>query len=122
MRQFTFNCLYLRDLVRLPSSAISLRLLHSLDRHVLFVPRARTSLAQARAFAIIGLALWNQLPPLTQSTLLTGEPSASFHSLKTALWVSRTESTSDWCALQEELYKCIDTIQYNTNCLCQKRS
>src|SRR6218665_2682883 len=22
-------------------------------------------------------------------------------------------STSDWCALQEVLYKCIDTIQYN---------
>jgi len=21
---------------------------------------------------------------------------------------------SDWCALQEALYKCIDTIQYNT--------
>ena len=29
------------------------------------------------------------------------------------LWVSRTGSASDWCALQEELYKCIDTIQYN---------
>src|SRR6218665_3935163 len=23
-------------------------------------------------------------------------------------------SASDWCALQEALYKCIDTIQYNT--------
>jgi len=22
--------------------------------------------------------------------------------------------SSDWCALQEALYKCIDTIQYNT--------
>ena len=32
-----------------------------------------------------------------------------------SLWVSRTESASDWCALQEAeaLYKCIDTIQYN---------
>jgi len=31
-------------------------------------------------------------------------------SLKTSsLWVSRT----DWCAHQEALYKCIDTIQYN---------
>src|SRR6218665_461103 len=30
-----------------------------------------------------------------------------------SLWVSRTGSASDWCALQEALYKCIDTIQYN---------
>ena len=37
--------------------------------------------------------------------------SASFRSLKT-LWVSRTGNTSDWCALQEALYACIDTIQY----------
>src|SRR6218665_2384679 len=31
-----------------------------------------------------------------------------------SLWVSRTGSASDWCVLQEALYKCIDTIQYNT--------
>ena len=30
-----------------------------------------------------------------------------------SLWVSRTGSASDWCALQETLYKCIHTIQYN---------
>jgi len=30
-----------------------------------------------------------------------------------SLWVSRTGSRSEWCALQEALYKCIDTIQYN---------
>ena len=30
-----------------------------------------------------------------------------------SLWVSRSGSASDWCALQEALYKCIDTIQYN---------
>ena len=30
-----------------------------------------------------------------------------------SLWVSRTGTASDWCALQEVLYKCIDTIQYN---------
>src|SRR6218665_2072486 len=34
--------------------------------------------------------------------------------LLSSLWVSRTGSASDWCALQEVLYKCIDTIQYNT--------
>ena len=58
----------------------------SLDRHDLFVPRARTSMAQTRAFAIIGPSLWNQLLPSTPSTLLTGEPSASFRSLKTDLF------------------------------------
>src|SRR6218665_4020418 len=77
---------YLRDLIRLPSSAIALRLLRSLDRHDLFVPRARTSMAQTRVFAIIGPSLWNQLLPSTRSTLLTGEPSPSFRSLKTALF------------------------------------
>src|SRR6218665_3619209 len=34
------------------------------------------------------------------------------HTLLSSLWVSCTGSTSDWCALQEVLYKCIDTIQY----------
>jgi len=33
--------------------------------------------------------------------------------LLSSLFVSRTGSASDWCALQEALYKCIDTIQYN---------
>src|SRR6218665_1380434 len=77
---------YLCDLVRLPSSAISLRPLRSLDRHDLFVPRVRTSMAQTRAFEIIGPPFWNQLLPSTRSTLLTGEQSASFRSLKTALF------------------------------------
>jgi len=35
--------------------------------------------------------------------------------LLSSLWVTRTGSASDWCALQEALYKCIDTIQYNTD-------
>src|SRR6218665_1561314 len=48
---------YLRDLICLPSSAISLRPLRSLARHDLFVPRARTSMAQTRAFAIIDPSL-----------------------------------------------------------------
>src|SRR6218665_1767679 len=65
-------------------------------------------------FAIVGPTLWNQLPPLTRSILLTGQPSASFRSLKafSSIWVSRTGSASDWCALQEALYKCTDTIEY----------
>ena len=34
--------------------------------------------------------------------------------LLSSLWVSRTGSASDFCALQEALYKCIGTIQYNS--------
>jgi len=70
---------------------------------ILFVQRARTSMAQTRALAIIGPSLSNQLLPSTQSTLLTGERSASFCSLKTALispGLSDWKSASDWCALQ----------------------
>ena len=43
----------LRYLIRLPSSAISLRPLRSLDRHDLFVLQARTYMDQTRASAII---------------------------------------------------------------------
>src|SRR6218665_2913565 len=77
---------YLRDLIRLPSSATSLRPLRSLDRHDLFVPRANVSMAKTGALAIIGPGLGNQLRPSTRSTLLAGEPSASFRSLKIALF------------------------------------
>jgi len=64
---------------------------------------------------IIGPALINQLPPSIRSTLLTGEPSASFRSLKIELSsrsVSHALSTSDWCALLEVLYLNVQ-IQYN---------
>src|SRR6218665_1557507 len=37
-----------------------------------------------------------------------------------SLWVSRTGSASDWCALQEALYKCIDTIQYHAAAMGMK--
>ena len=70
---------YLCDLIRLPSSTISLRPLRSLDRHDLFAPKI------SMAFAIIGPALWNQLPPLARSTLVTGESSAFFRSIQTAI-------------------------------------
>ena len=108
--------LHVRYLICLPSSAISLRPLRSFDRHDLFVPRARTSMALTRAFAIIGLSLWNQLLPSTRFTLLlvSQVPLFVFSRLLSSLWVSRTGSASDWCALQEALYKCIDTIQYIT--------
>src|SRR6218665_898504 len=37
----------------------------------------------------------------------------SFRLQLSSLWVSRTGSSSNWCALQDALYKFIDTIQYN---------
>src|SRR6218665_244266 len=57
--------------------------------------------------------------PSTRSTLLTGVPSASFRSLKTAACFLLSgslalEALLIRCALQEALYKFIDTIQYNT--------
>src|SRR5688572_4801888 len=86
-----------RILAELPSIYVTLsgcrpRLLlfahciRSLNRHDLFVPRARTAMAKMQAFAFIGPALWNQLPPLTRSCLLTGGPSASFRCLKTSFF------------------------------------
>ena len=53
---------------------------------------------------------------------LSADPRCSYGEIQTMsyipnLWVSRTGSASDWCALQEALYKCIDTIQYNNNSL-----
>src|SRR6218665_1041136 len=35
-------------------------------------------------------------------------------SIPASLCISRTGIASDWCALKEALYNCIDTIQYNT--------
>ena len=70
---------YLRDLIRLPSSAISLRPLYVYVTCTISVPRAKNSMAKTRAFPIIGPVLWNQLPPVTCSFLLTGEqPSRHF--------------------------------------------
>jgi len=57
---------YLRDRIRLPSSAISHRPLFSFDQHDPFVPKERISMA----FAFIGPALWNQVTLLTCFSLL----------------------------------------------------
>src|SRR6218665_3789243 len=54
---------YLRDAIRLPTSATSLRPLRSMDRRELFVPRTRTAMAMSRSFAVIAPSLWNRLPP-----------------------------------------------------------
>ena len=87
---------YLRDLIRLPISATSLRPLRSLDRHDLLFPRARTAMAKTRAFAFIGPALWNQLSPSTCLVLLTGGPSTSFRCLKTAFFKFFSVGLSHW--------------------------
>ena len=42
--------------------------------------------------------------------------------LLSSLWVSSTGSASVWCALQEALYKCIATIQYNKRKLNRLRT
>src|SRR6218665_3499797 len=42
---------YLRDVIRLPTSATSLRPLRSMDRRELYVPRTRTTMAMSRSFA-----------------------------------------------------------------------
>src|SRR6218665_2948584 len=109
--------MYLRDLIRLPSSAISLRPLRSLDRHDLFA-RER-GLLWLRHEPLQSLALrfgTNSFlirDPLYQ--LVSQVPLFVLSRLLSSLWVSRTGSASDWCALEEALYKCIDnTIQYNT--------
>src|SRR5688572_14438753 len=66
----------LRDVIRPPLSASSHRPLRSLDRSDLFVPRARTTIAQTRSFAIIGPSLWNALPFSLRETFLSGRSSS----------------------------------------------
>src|SRR6218665_214194 len=59
---------YLRDAIRLPTSATSLRPLRSMDRRELFFPRARTTMAMSRSFAVIAPFLWNRLPPSARAS------------------------------------------------------
>src|SRR6218665_1942082 len=92
MYVFTWVNRYLRDLIRLPSSATFLRPLRSLDRHDLFVPRARTSMAQTRAFAIIG--------PLRIWPFENFEPTPSFYMIHFINWSAKCLlSFSEDCSL-----------------------
>ena len=77
---------YLCDLIRRPLSAASGRPLRSLDRHDLLVPPTRTATAQYRAYASVGPLLWNDLPSMTRSMILTGGTSVSARTLKTFLF------------------------------------
>src|SRR6218665_3253272 len=87
---------YLRDTIRLPTSASSLRPLRSLDRQELFVPRTRTTMAMSRSFSVIGPSLWNRLPPSALASLLSSNLSTSLSLLKTYLFfgANRTKSAS----------------------------
>ena len=90
--------MYLSDLIRSPLSASSHRPLRSLDRADLFVPRARTTIAQTRSFTIIGPSLWNSLPSTLRGTLLSGSLSTSLSLLKTYFFSRgyRTGSATEW--------------------------
>ena len=74
---FMCACIYVYMYMYMYLLHIYLSPQRSLHRHDLSVPLAMTSMAQTRAFAIIGLSLWNQLIPSSRSTVLTDEPSAS---------------------------------------------
>ena len=89
---------YLRDLICPPLSAASHRPLRSRDRHFLFVPRVRTTLAQTRSFANIGPSLWNALPSSLRITLLSGSLPTSLSLLKTSFFSRglRTGSAAEW--------------------------
>src|SRR6218665_3277579 len=53
---------YLVEFCGPTQSARSSRSLHSADQGLLRVPFARTSTRQKRAFAVVGLSIWNGLP------------------------------------------------------------
>ena len=55
----------------------SLRRLRSSQRHDLFMPRVRTTMAYTSSFASIGLSLWNHFPPNVRSFILSAPLSSS---------------------------------------------
>src|SRR6218665_937494 len=77
---------YLRYAIQLPTSASSLRPLHSLDRWGLFVPRTKTTMAKSRSFSLAGPSLWNCLPLSAHSSFLSSNLSTSLLLLKTCLF------------------------------------
>src|SRR6218665_1811770 len=74
---------YLRDAIRLPTSASSLPSLPSLERREPFVPRTRTTMAMSRSFPVIGPSLWYPLPPSARASLLSSNLSTTLSLLKT---------------------------------------
>src|SRR6218665_3718864 len=53
---------YLRDLCSPVSVLAAHRVLHSAARSDLLVPLARLAIIQRRAFSVVGLSAWNDLP------------------------------------------------------------
>src|SRR6218665_1642346 len=85
---------YLTDLCRPVSDLASHRALRSSARGELLVPRARSALKQRRAFSVICLSTWNELP-LTLRLLPQNNVSSFCKLLKTFLFDRRwTESAS----------------------------
>src|SRR6218665_1578102 len=99
---------YLRDAIRLPTSATSLLPLRSMDRRELFVPRTRTTMAMSRSFAVIA-AFHLQLVFLSHHPIFL----RPYHFLKLVsfLGANRTKSASACLWL---LRGAIKILEYNT--------
>ena len=64
----------------------SIRRLHSSQRQDLVMPRVRITMAHTRSFASIVLSLWNHLPPVVRSFILSAPLSTSLSRLKSYLF------------------------------------
>src|SRR6218665_2440438 len=64
----------------------SLRRLHSWQRQDLVMPRVRITMAHTRSIASIVLSLWNHLPPVVRSFILSAPLSTSLSRLKSYLF------------------------------------
>src|SRR6218665_3632567 len=76
---------YLRDLCCPTPGTRDRSSLRSSEQGLLFVPFARTSTTQARAFSVVGPSLWNRLP-LSQRLLPRILSDTFYSSLKTLLF------------------------------------
>src|SRR6218665_859020 len=76
---------YLRDLCRPTPGTRGCRSLPSSEEGLFFVPFARTSTTQARAFSVVGPSVWNGLP-LSQRLLPRILSDTFYSSLKTLLF------------------------------------
>src|SRR6218665_1902421 len=99
---FTFTCIKWDDCRLLPVFWYVLLLLNICNNSDVIYPRILDRGCAPDAF-----------PQARTSGDATGCISLYVGLLLSSLWVSRTGSASGWCKLQEALYKCIDTIQYN---------
>src|SRR6218665_2255915 len=77
---------YVYDHIRPPISASSLHRLRSSQRHDLFMPCVRTTMAHTRSFAFIVPSLGNNLPPPFSSFILVAPLSTSLSHLKSYLF------------------------------------